>query len=160
MVTVRAGPDRAYRAVREVDLSDSAVIRSLFALRGLPRRGPLSLDDLPRIGFVILAEDPGREIVLGLVGRFWRARGGLRRVAPGEFDAFAEPGFAKAAWNFLVEPAGGGRSAVSTETRVVTTDPASLRSFRRYWRLAGPFSALVRRRTLALIREGAERPGP
>ena len=132
------------------------MIRLLFALRGLPRRQPLILQDLSTSGFVVLGEDPGTEIVLGVTGRFWRARGGLRRVGPDEFASFTEPGYAKAAWNFGVEPTDDGRSIVSTETRVTTTDPASRQAFRFYWRLVGPFSGLIRRRALALIKGTAE----
>lgn len=157
-VIVNAEAPRAYQAVRELDLSRSVVIRMLFAIRGLPRRRPLHLDQMVKAGFVILGEQSGTEIVLGVTGRFWRLRGGLRRLGPDEFATFSEPGYARAAWNFRVEPVAGGRSTVSTETRVATTDPASGRAFRRYWVLVAPLSALIRRRALALIRERAERP--
>ena len=150
-VEVATASGRAYRAVVELDLSRSPMIRLLFALRGLPRRQPLTLSELARAGFVILGEEPGIEIVLGVTGRFWRARGGLLRVGPDEFAAFTEPGYAKAAWNFRVEPTDDGLSIVSTETRVTTTDPASRRAFRFYWRFVGPFSGLIRRRALALV---------
>ena len=156
-VIVNAEPARAYRALREVDLSRSVIIRLLFAFRGLPRRRPLTLDDMVKVGFVILGEEPGTEIVLGVTGRFWRPWGGMRRVGPDEFFSFSERGYAKAVANFRVEPVAEGRSTVSTETRVLTTDPASRRAFRRYWLLVGPFSALIRRRALALIRDRAER---
>jgi hypothetical protein len=76
-----------------------------------------------------------------------------------DFVEFSEPGYVKAAMNFLVESAGPGRSTVTTETRVVATDPDSFRSFRRYWVIVAPFSALIRRRMLSLIREHAERHG-
>ncbi|HKZ21337.1 MAG TPA: hypothetical protein VJQ57_14655 [Acidimicrobiia bacterium] len=153
---VRAGTVRAHESVSGVDLARSHVIRLLFRLRGLPGRGPLTIRDLTRLGFVILDEDSGAEIVLGLIGRFWRLSGGLRRVEGGDFATFSEPGYVKAVWNFRVEPAGPERSMVSTETRVIATDPAALRSFRRYWMLIRPFSGLIRRRALALIREEAE----
>lgn len=155
-VEVATGSSRAYQAVVDLDLSRSPMIRLLFAVRGLPRRQPLTLSELARAGFVILGEEPGTEIVLGVTGRFWRARGGLRRVGPDEFATFTEPGYAKAASNFRVEPTGDGRSIVSTETRVTTTDPASRRAFSFYWRLVGPFSGLIRRRALGLIRRSAE----
>lgn len=115
----------------------------------------MTLDDLCRAGFVILAEEPDSEIVLGLVGRFWVPHGELRRLDPGAFACFGEPGYAKAVWNFRVEQDEAG-SVVSTETRVATTDGPSHRSFARYWRLVGPFSALIRRRALRLIRAQAE----
>lgn len=128
----------------------------LYRVRGLPAKGPLTLRDMTRLGFVVLDEDPGSEIVLGLVGRFWQAKGSFRRVEASDFAGFSEPGYVKAVMNFQVEPAGPGRSTVTTVTRVIATDPGSLRSFRRYWTLIGPFSALIRRRMLSLIRHQAE----
>lgn len=153
---VEAEPDRTYRAIWQVDFARSRVVRLLFAVRGLPWRGRLGLEDLTRIGFVILGEEPGREIVLGLTGRFWRLRGDLQPVGSVEFFSHSAPGVARAVWSFTVEPAMEGVSNLSTETRVLTIDPAARRAFRRYWRVIGPFSALIRRRMLALIRETAE----
>jgi hypothetical protein len=60
------------------------------------------------------------------------------------FCAFAEPGYAKIAWNFAVRSEGPGGARVSTETRVATTDPASRRLFRAYWLVLGPFIRLIR----------------
>jgi hypothetical protein len=159
VVTIDAGVDHCYRAVVAVDLSRSRTIRILYRIRGLSTEGPLTLRDMTRSGFVVLDEDPGTEIVLGLVGRFWLAKGGLRRVEASDFVEFSEPGYVKAVMNFLVESAGPDRSTVTTETRVMATDPGSLRSFRRYWTLIAPFSALIRRRMLSLIRQHAELHG-
>jgi hypothetical protein len=158
-VTVDAGADLAYQSVLGVDLVRSRVIRILFRIRGLPTKGPLTVRDMTRLGFVVLDEDPGTEVVLGLVGRFWLAGDGLRRVEASDFVKFAEPGYIKAAMNFRVDLASPGRSTVTTETRVIATDPGSRRSFRRYWVIVAPFSALIRRRMLSLIRKQAERHG-
>jgi hypothetical protein len=164
-VLVDASPESAYRAVRAVDLGTSRPIRALFALRGLPSilRGrpgawrSMTLEDLIRGGFVILAQEPPREIVLGVVGTFWRPTGGVRRVDPSEFAALSEPGEAKAAWNFRVESVTDGRSVVYTETRVRCADEPTRRRFLLYWAAIGPLSGYVRRRALHLIRVDAER---
>ena len=162
-IRVRAPADRAYEAVRALDLGRSPVAMALFAVRGLLRmgRGPrarsFKLDDAGRLGFVVLAEEPGVEFVLGLVGRFWQLRGGIRRVEPEAFEAFAESGFAKAAWNFPVDPLGPSACMVRTETRVLCTDPESQKKFLRYWRVIGPFSGFIRREALRLIKRDAER---
>ena len=156
VVTVDADVDQCYQAVVGVDLLRSRIIRILYRVRGLPARGPQTLRDMTRWGFVVLDEVPGTEIVLGLVGRFWLFKGDLRQVEPGDFVEFSEPGYVKATMNFLVESSGPGRSTVTTETRVIATDPDSLRSFRRYWTLVGPFSGLIRRRMLSVIRRHAE----
>lgn len=164
-VRVAAPPERAWGAVRALDMGGSPLIRGLFALRSLPaflagrrRSGNelgTSMDALLRGGFVLLAEHAPREIVLGLAGRFWTPTGGITRVEPAEFRGFARPGLALAAWNFTILPTAGG-SLVATETRVRCTDRASLRSFRRYWRVVRPFSGLIRREALRGIRRAAE----
>ncbi len=161
-IDVRAAAQRAYAAARSADLGSSPTLRALFAARGLlpwlrgrGRSRRLTIDSLVSFGFVLLEEDPGREIVLGLVGRFWRPSGGLIRVEPADFVAFDGPGYAKAVWNFRVDPS-GDHSIVSTETRVRCTDAGARRAFGRYWRLVGPFSGYIRGRMLAAIKREAE----
>lgn len=129
----------------------------MFAGRRQARRR-LTLDDFLRSGFVVLAEEPRVEIVLGLIGRFWRPTGGLLRFAPEEFTGFRRPGYAKSVWNFRVEPVSEGRVRVATQTRVQATDGESLRSFRRYWHVIGQFSGLIRQEMLRLVRYRAEQP--
>ncbi len=157
-IEVSASPARAFAAVMDLDLTSSPTIRVLFVARGLggPRRAH-TLGDLERIGFVRLGEDPPHEVVLGIVGRFWRPMGGiLRGWTAADFPTFAQPGYAKAAWNFTVAPAGDG-AVVSTETRVIATDDAARRSFRRYWWVVAPFSSITRRAALGLVKRAAER---
>ena len=45
-----------------------------------------------------------------------------------------------ATMNFLIEPAAGGASEVSTETRVVADTPAATRRFGAYWHTIYPGS--------------------
>jgi hypothetical protein len=166
-IRVAAPPARAWEAVRTLDLSASPVVRGLFALRSLPgllsgrrmqgRGLGTTMERLMENGFVLLAEHPPREIVLGLAGRFWTPTGGITRFAPDEFRGFARPGMAVAAWNFTVLPTDEG-SLIATETRVRCTDAAARRSFGRYWRVVRPFSGLVRREALRAIRRAAESP--
>jgi hypothetical protein len=166
-VRVAAPPERAWEAVRALDMGGSPVVRALMGLRSLPAllggrktRGKAlgtNMDTLLRSGFVLLAERPPREIVLGLAGRFWTPTGGLTRVEPAEFRAYDGPGLALAAWNFTILPTDEG-SLVATETRVRCTDEASRRSFARYWRVIRPFSGLIRREALRAVRRAAERP--
>jgi hypothetical protein len=69
---------------------------------------------------------------------------------PDDFRAFDAPGYAKAATNFELSPAGAG-TRVRTETRVVGTDAASSRRFRAYWLLIRPGSGIIRHSWLAAI---------
>src|SRR5262249_61292021 len=115
--------------------------KALLFLRGYGRRavrhGTGTFPErLVRFGFTRLAEDPGREMVFGLAGRFWRPAGGLRRIADAAaFEAFAEDGCVKAAWNLRVADAGDGTSEFSTETRIQYFGAAARRKFRAYWTL-------------------------
>lgn len=163
---VDAPPERTYEAVKEIDLARSPVVLALLAARGIPHlftgavkpKLRLRLDDILASGFVVLAEEPGRELVLGIVGKFWRPSSGVRRIEPEEFTGFDEPGYSKGAWNFVVTDRPGGASTLVTETRVASTDADARRNFGWYWRLVGPFSALIRRIVLGQIKREAERP--
>jgi hypothetical protein len=151
---VDAPPPVVYAAVRRLDLGSSSINRVLFAARGLVARG-LKLSDLMARGFVLLGEDPPRELVLGLVARPWTLMGGIRRLDAEGFSRFDRPGYARMAWNFVVEPRGRG-SRLTTETRIRCTDVASRRKFGWYWRVIGPFSGVVRKEALLHIKRDAE----
>jgi hypothetical protein len=116
------------------------LVRVLFRLRGLGRaatRDAPVFEQLLAIGFRVVAESE-RELVVGLVGRPWRFRGGLRSGV--DFEAFDEPGYAKMAMSFAADG-----TELTTETRVLLTDAAARRRFRAYWIVVRPFSGLVRR---------------
>jgi hypothetical protein len=171
--SVAAAPDEAYAAVRETDLRDP-LINVLFALRELPLkiarrlRGEPAPPPWPRVtfgdltqhgpGWVSLAEQPGVELVVGSVGRFWERDYGGRPVAAEDFVPFNEPGYAKVALSLAVRPTGSG-SSVRYEARTATTDATARRIFRRYWRIISPGVALVMGRALRRIKSEAERRG-
>ena len=159
-IVCHADRARIWTALREADLADSRVVRALLALRGLGSRPRLSLGALIEGGFTVLAEAPGREIVMGLAGRFWTPSGGRIAVDAATFRAPIPPGTARAAWNFLAEPRADGTTELVTETRIACADAASRRRFRVYWLFVRPGSGLIRRFMLRAVRARAERPGP
>ena len=120
---------------------------------GLAMRRPI-VDQFLDGGFILLA-DGEDEFVLGAVGRFWRPSGSLRPTPAGEFSGFGDPGWAKVAVNFRALARDGG-AVVSTETRILGTDDAARRNFRRYWRVIQPGSSLIRRAWLRSIKNRAE----
>ena len=174
-VLVDAHPERTYAAVRALDPDQVArsfpAMTVLGRLRALPallaRRGgrqPAAPDalsaDQASEAFVPLAEEPGSEFVIGMIGKFMTVRQlEFRRFEPGDFAAFADPGFGKVALNFRVRPYGAGASLLSTETRTATTDERSGALFRRYWRVVGPFAGLIMRRWLRVAKQHAESEG-
>lgn len=151
-VTVPAAPHVALETAAGVTWGDVALFRRLMSLRA-GRRLPASEGVLERMlssGFVMLAEDAGREFVVGLIGRFWTPRGGLVSLRGEDFASFDRPGYAKAAVNFLGNETPGG-TRLSTETRIVATDDSSARLFALYWSVVRPFSGLVRRSWLKAV---------
>jgi hypothetical protein len=164
---VDAPPARAYAAILAVTPGETALARPLFWVRTLPGRvaGGSAIDagvwNRPLLqvpGPAVLSQIPDKEIIVGLIGEFWTLRGG-RRVAvqgPEHFKAFNDPGFAVSTLSFHITPEGSG-SRVTTITRVRTTDPGSRRAFRRYWRIIGTGSAVLRRTWLRAVKARAER---
>jgi molybdenum cofactor cytidylyltransferase len=155
---VQASTDVVYHAVLETDLARSLIARGLMALRslGTQRIASFRFGQLPAHGtFFKLSEEPGREIVAGVLGSFWRLRGNVRDGDAESFRAPLAPGTAKAAWSFRVEPL-RDETTVTTETRVLCSDDESRRQFHRYWTLIRPFSGLIRLETLRLIRHHAQ----
>ena len=155
---VRADAATVDAAARSLDLGGSALARMLFRLRGMPADA-LRLDGLERIGFTRLVDEPG-DLVLGVIGRFWKPTGSVERFAPADFVAFDRPGYARAAWSFSIEVRGPRDTLLETETRIRCTDDASRRSFARYWTVIRPFSGLIRRAALRSIRREAEARAP
>jgi hypothetical protein len=151
---VAAPPERVFAAVRELTVDDTPVARLLMRMRGLggDTARPI-FEQMGRFGFELVAEDPGREVVLAAVGQPWKWRGGTRPDRA-EFRTFAEPGYAKMAMNYRLDG-----ETLSTETRVFATDCASRRAFRRYWLVIRPFSGLIRRAWLRAIARRASASG-
>jgi hypothetical protein len=154
---VRAEPHAAYAAVKAVSAQEVKLFGPLMRLRTFGRSGrafgrhtPL-LDEMLKIGFVELGERPGEEIVVGAIGRFWSPVGNRPRATE-DFAGFDEPGYAKAAMNFAVRPDGDG-SRITTETRVLGTDPSASRKFRVYWLVIRLASGAIRRSWLKAIRQ-------
>jgi len=161
---VRAGRDVTYDAVKQTTAGEILLFRTLTWIRRFGKPGPESILNAPadqallevavRSGFLLLAEDPGCEIVIGTLVA---APGRERIRTPEQFAALDGPGYAKATLNFLVEEIRPGVSRVRTETRVNATDSRTRRRFASYWRLIYPGSALIRRMWLRAIRHRAER---
>jgi hypothetical protein len=157
---VRAPVDKVYAAVRQLDLSQAKLSMFLLRLRGIPTgiSAPscFTLDDFLKMRFILLAEKPNEELLLGVVGRFWTLSGELRRLDSEGFRKFNEPGFAKATWNFSLSEQSDSSVLLETETRVHCTNDASRRRFRLYWFVIGAFSGLIRLEVLRAVKQNAE----
>jgi hypothetical protein len=164
---IKASGEAVYRALWTTDLGSSAVVKGLLFLRSLPSlvlkprcgarsRRPFTLQTLIKAGFGQLAEEPGREIVLGITGRFWRPTGNTSPFKREDFTGPVRRGMARAVWNFHVQEVTAGRTLLSTETRINCGDAASRMKFRLYWLFVRPFSGLIRLIMLRAIKRACE----
>jgi len=153
-IAIQQPPDKVWPLVERLDFSGSKVIRFLFALRGMPAQ-MMNLDSLEKGGFKLL-EAQQHELIIGLVGQFWKPSGNLQSFTPIEFVNYVKPGFTKATWSFTLS-ANKEISTLETETRIFCTDDHSRRLFKRYWFFIRPFSGLIRMEILKGIRTKSER---
>lgn len=165
-IKVAASRDGVFQAIKAVTADEILFFRTLTWIRRFGRPCPESILNAPprvpilevatRTGFVLLAEEPNREIVAGTAVAAppgWHA--GVP-FTPGAYKAVSGPGFALATMNFLIEDAGPELCEVTTETRVYATDESTRRRFAIYWRTIYPGSALMRRMWLRAIKRRAE----
>ena len=152
-------------AAKEQDLLGLPIVRAIFKTRALvlgaapddrPRPGALLAWTLS-LGWGVLAEIPGREVVVGAVTKPWESDVTFRALPPDQFAAFDEPGFVKIAWTLRADPIGVGESRFRTETRAIATDAEARAKFRRYWAIFSPGIAVIRWLSLRPLKEDAER---
>lgn len=163
-IEVNASPAATFDAIRETDFQRSPIVRALFRAREMllgakhaDRPMPRAfIDQIESLGWAIIAETPGRELVLGTVTQPWQPSPTFRALPAEEFAAFHEPGYAKIAFNLCVAPTAARTCLVQTETRVQTTDPQSRGRFRRYWAALSLGMALIRIVLLQQIKTEAE----
>jgi hypothetical protein len=162
-IRIHASPRRVYGALRAVTAEEIRFFRTLTWIRephppwvkapesilAPPARQPI-LDVALRSGFLLLAEEPPREIVVGAVVR------GARVADAQEFARLDRPDYAKAGMNFVATDEGDGWTRLRTETRVYATDSAARWRFGVYWCAIYPGSALIRLMWLQAVRARAE----
>jgi len=163
-IRVEAPADRALAAARQVDMRASPLIRAIIRLRALAMGD--TVDDAGRphgliaettsMGWRVLAETPGREVVVGAAARPWLPNVTFEPIPPEQFTAFREPDYVKIAWTLRVDPTLPGRTVVTTETRVMATDADARAKFRRYWRRVVPGVVAIRWVLLKLMKKDAE----
>jgi hypothetical protein len=162
---VAAPAEVTFSAACDMNLQDSAVIRGIFKARELLLGSKPDDKTLPRgllaqtqaLGWGVLAEVPGREIVMGAVTQAWLADVVFRALPPNEFTAFSDPGYVKIAWTLRADAIGPAESVFRTQTRAITTDPTARAKFRWYWSKASPGIWLIRRLMLGPLKREAER---
>jgi hypothetical protein len=164
-VRVAAPADVTFAAACDIDLQQSAVVRTIFRAREVimgsePDRAtrPRGLLALTKsLGWGVLAEVPGREVVMGAVTQPWEANVVFRPLPPDAFATFNEPGYVKIAWTLRADATGTTESVFRSETRAVATDATGRAKFRRYWSFLSPGIIVIRWTMLQPIKAEAER---
>jgi hypothetical protein len=163
-IRVRAPAGRTLAAATELDLQGSPLIRAIFDTRGWilgsrpgARRAQGLLIDMQALGWRVLAEVPGREIVVGAITQPWKADVVFQCPPPEAFANDLRPDHVKIVWTLRADPVGPSESLFRSETRVATTDPGARRRFRRYWAVFSAGIILIRRVIVLEVRKAAER---
>jgi hypothetical protein len=149
----------------ELDLQASAIVRAIIRAREIvlgarpgerPRpRGLLA--EMKALGWGVLANVPGREVVVGAVTRPWEPDVIFQAVSSDDFAGFREPGYVKIAWTIRADQISATESVFRTETRALATDAHARTKFRRYWSFFSPGIRLIRWAVLAPVKREAER---
>ena len=141
-----------YQITKDVDLSKSKIIKFLFKLRRLPTKRLNLQNFINDIGFSNLEENFPHEILIG----FW-ARVKIANIL--SFEEFTNNSISpwiKVVWNFQFNGMEGNRTKVSTETRVLCVAPITKFTFGLYWSVIKPFSGLIRKEMLKIIKDDSE----
>lgn len=163
-VRVCAAAETTFEAACQVDLLRSPIARAIFRTREIilgstpdraQRPGGL-LAATKSLGWGVLAEVPGREVVMGAVTKPWEADVVFRALPPDEFAAFHEPGYVKIAWTLRADPTSPVDSVLRSETRAVATDASARARFRRYWAFLSPGIIVLRWLMLPSAKAAAE----
>ena len=164
-IRAAAPADVTFSTACDIDIQRSPVIRSIFRAREVILGSESDTTARPRgliawaksLGWGVLAEAPGREVVMGAVTRPWRADVVFRPLSPDAFATFDEPGFVKIAWTLRADATTATESVFRTETRAVATDGTARAKFRRYWSFLSPGIIVIRWMMLQPLKAEAER---
>ena len=164
-IAVDAPAPLTLSVAREIDLSNSPIIRAVFKGRELILRATPDAQPRPRrllaqvqsLGWVVLAEIADREVVVGAVTKPWEANVTFRSIASADFAPFNEPDYVKIVWTLRADATDGSSSVFRTETRAVATDAEARSKFRPYWAFLSPGIFLIRQMMLRPVKTEAER---
>ena len=164
-VDVAASADVTFGALVDMDLNESLIVRAIFKGREMLLGAEPDVRDRPHglvaamkeLGWVVLAEMPGHEIVMGAVTRPWDRNVVFRGVPAEHFAAFNEPDYVKIVWTLRADAISPFSSIARSETRAVATDAGARRKFRWYWARFSAGIVLIREVSMRLVKKESER---
>ena len=115
----RASAARLWSAAQSVRLRDTRLLGPLLRWRIPGLAANSTYDELFRASPFTPLYEAEHALLSGLCGRIWTLRRDYPRLAgPDDFLRWSAPGTARVLYANWVEPAGAGRSALVSETRV------------------------------------------
>ncbi|MGX4687684.1 hypothetical protein [Streptomyces sp. JNUCC 63] len=167
---IAAPPERVWHELMDLRAGDLAVTLGLMRVRGGPTAWVKGVDAGAHDGMDLrvldsmapreMAVDPPHEVILGDIARYAAlrpSRPDIERGDPLAFARFDEPGWSKVVMNFRLTPDRDG-TLLSTETRVLNTDPATRRAFVLYWGFMRAGSGMIRHDILRAIAKKVTTP--
>jgi hypothetical protein len=161
---IDAPPEVVWEELHAVRLSGLPVTVVLSAARFLPvllsGSGLRQLRDRPFLEALpvpLLASEEPESVVFGGALQAWRLRGGEESPSldADELQRWIQPGWVKAVMDFRLRPVRGG-TELSSETRVLATDPTTRSRFGWYWMVVRPGSTAIRWEVLTAVQLKAE----
>ena len=164
-ITIAAPAADVLESAQQQNLLDQPLVAAIFKARELAlgaapddRLHPRGLlGTMQSLGWGVLAERPGREVIVGAVTRPWEANVAFQAIPPEQFAAYHTPGEVKIAWTLRADPVGENCAIFRTETRAVATDPVARDRFRKYWSFVAPGVSAIRWLSLQPLKREAER---
>jgi hypothetical protein len=164
-ITIHAPTGLVLEVARGFDMQSIPIVRAIFWLRAKvlgastapARRSSEFITEMLSMGWVRLAEEPGRFVVAGAACQPWKGDVVFSPLSPEQFANFSEPDQVKIAWALEAEAQGPALTRFATETRAVATDAQARKKFLRYWRSFKIGIVTIRLLLLPAIRREAER---
>jgi hypothetical protein len=161
-IRIAAPPEVVLETASRMDLERPWIVRAIIRAREIVlgakggRHEHKGLIEFTQsLGWGMLAQVPGREIVMGAITQPWLADVVFRALPPPEFREFQQPDYVKIAWTLRADPVPEG-SVFHTETRVIACDAESRAKFTSYWAKFSPGIRLIRLAILRPLKREAE----
>ncbi len=152
-IIVNCPIEDAYKAAKDFDMSKSKLINVLFNLRGMPTKRMNLQGFVSDVGFTNIEERVPFENLIG----FWVRTIKIEPITNhSDFINNTISAKVKVVWNFSFEKLNSGQTKVSTETRVLCVAPITKITFGLYWIIIKPFSGVIRKKMLQIIKQDSE----
>jgi len=163
--TIQAPAAVVMQVATDFDMQSIATVKAIIRLREFllrtrrhtPRRPQGILEETRNLGWGVLDQEPGANVVCGARCQPWQADVEFSALDAEHFAAYSEPDQVKIAWTLEAHEIDKNVTRFAQETRAVATDKAARAKFLRYWRWARFGIISIRLLLIRAIRRQAER---